>query len=36
MLMADGGVRFVTDSVDNLEIWRPMSTAQNSEVITEP
>ncbi|GAA5511141.1 DUF1559 domain-containing protein [Novipirellula caenicola] len=35
VLMADGGVRFVTDSVDNLNIWRPMSTAQNSEVINE-
>ncbi|GAA5511140.1 DUF1559 domain-containing protein [Novipirellula caenicola] len=33
VLMADGGVRFVTDSVDNLNIWRPMSTAQNQEVI---
>ncbi|MCM2373576.1 DUF1559 domain-containing protein [Rhodopirellula sp. ICT_H3.1] len=35
VLMADGAVRFVTDSVDNLKIWRPMSTAQNHEVITE-
>ncbi|EMI16032.1 hypothetical protein RMSM_07043 [Rhodopirellula maiorica SM1] len=35
MLMADGGVRFVTDSVDNLNIWRPMSTAQNQEVIED-
>ncbi len=35
VLMADGGVRFVTDSVDNLKIWRPMSTAQNSEVIPD-
>lgn len=33
VLMADGSVRFVTDSVDNLKIWRPMSTAQNHEVL---
>ncbi len=36
VLMADGSVRFVTDSVDNLKVWRPMSTAQNNEVIDEP
>jgi len=35
VLMADGAVRFVTDSVDNLRIWRPMSTAQNKEIIPE-
>lgn len=35
VLMADGGVRFVTESVDNLNIWRPLSTAQNKEVIEE-
>ncbi|TWT74152.1 hypothetical protein CA85_10390 [Allorhodopirellula solitaria] len=35
VLMADGSVRFVTDSVDNLKIWQPMSTAQNNEVIEE-
>lgn len=35
VLMADGGVRFVTESVDNLSIWRPLSTAQNKEVIVE-
>ncbi|WP_146536902.1 DUF1559 domain-containing protein [Rubripirellula reticaptiva] len=34
-LMADGSVRFVTDSVDNLNIWRPMGTAQNSEVVIQ-
>ncbi|WP_236621091.1 DUF1559 family PulG-like putative transporter [Rhodopirellula sallentina] len=34
VLMADGAVRFVADSVDNENIWRPMSTAQNKEVIT--
>ncbi len=33
VLMADGSVRFVTDSVDNLKIWQPMSTAQNNEVL---
>ncbi|MFG0262811.1 MAG: DUF1559 domain-containing protein [Novipirellula sp. JB048] len=35
VLMADGGVRFVSDSVDNLNIWRPLSTAQGGEVIPE-
>ncbi|GAA5511139.1 DUF1559 domain-containing protein [Novipirellula caenicola] len=35
VLMADGGVRFVTDSVDNLNVWRPMSTAQNGEVVDQ-
>ncbi|SMP66974.1 prepilin-type N-terminal cleavage/methylation domain-containing protein/prepilin-type processing-associated H-X9-DG domain-containing protein [Neorhodopirellula lusitana] len=35
VLMADGAVRFMTDSVDNLNIWRPLSTAQNKEVINE-
>ncbi|QDT09717.1 DUF1559 domain-containing protein [Planctomycetes bacterium K23_9] len=33
-LMADGSVRFVSESVDNISIWQPMGTAQNSEVIT--
>lgn len=32
-LIADGSVRFVSDSVDNLKIWRPLSTAQNNEVL---
>lgn len=36
VLMADGAVRFTTDSVDNLQIWRPMSTIQNNEVIEAP
>lgn len=35
VLMADGSVRFVTNSVDNLKIWRPMSTVQNQEIIPE-
>ncbi len=35
VLMADGSVRFASDSIDNLRIWRPMSTAQNHEVIQE-
>lgn len=32
-LMADGAVRFVTESVDNLKVWRPMATAQNRETV---
>ncbi|WP_253153845.1 DUF1559 family PulG-like putative transporter [Stieleria tagensis] len=32
-LMADGSVRFVTESIDNLKIWRPMNTVQNNEVL---
>lgn len=35
-LMADGAVRFTSDSVDNLQIYRPMATAQNSEVFEAP
>ncbi|TWT73003.1 DUF1559 domain-containing protein [Allorhodopirellula solitaria] len=35
VLMADGSVRFVTDSVDNLKIWQPLSTAANNEVLEE-
>ncbi|TWU18222.1 DUF1559 family PulG-like putative transporter [Allorhodopirellula heiligendammensis] len=35
VLMADGSVRFISDSVDNLKIWRPLSTAQNNEVLEE-
>jgi len=34
-LMCDGSVRFVTDSIDLLNIWRPMTTIQGNEVIDE-
>ena len=33
VLIADGSVRFFSDSVDNINIWRPLSTSQNHEVI---
>ncbi len=33
--MCDGSVRFVSDSVDLINIWRPLSTAQAGEVVDE-
>lgn len=32
-LMADGAVRFVSDNVDNANIWRPLNTLRNGETI---
>lgn len=34
-LMCDGSVRFVSESIDLINIWRPMTTAQAGEVISE-
>ena len=34
-LLADGSVRFVSDNVDNANIWRALATARGGEVIGE-
>jgi hypothetical protein len=31
--MGDGSVRFVTDNVDLINVWRPLSTSQGGEAI---
>lgn len=33
--MADGSVRFFSETIDNVAVWRPLNTAQNGEVISE-
>ncbi|QDV71394.1 hypothetical protein Poly24_51300 [Rosistilla carotiformis] len=33
--MADGSVRFFSETVDNVAVWRPLNTAQNGEVVSE-
>ncbi len=35
VLMCDGSVRFLSDSIDLLNIWQPLSTAQAGEVVDE-
>lgn len=34
-LMCDGSVRFIAETIDNANIWRPLNTAQAGEVIGE-
>jgi prepilin-type N-terminal cleavage/methylation domain-containing protein/prepilin-type processing-associated H-X9-DG protein len=33
VLFADGGVRFVADTVDLATVWRPMSTRRNGDIV---
>ncbi len=33
--MADGSVRFFSETIDNVGVWRPLNTAQNGEVVNQ-
>lgn len=33
--MADGSVRFVSENIDNLNVWRAINTRQNGETVSE-
>lgn len=33
--MADGSVRFISENIDNTNIWRPLNTRQNGETVGE-